>query len=83
MEPLQRVVTTFKEFRGVYEHHKAEALARHLRTVADLVDRASGVRPCSKCGDQSRLLSLQEGVSEMGALREGLWLTELEVDWKR
>jgi hypothetical protein len=74
----QRVYTQFKEFRGVYESRKAEALTTHLRDVANIVSVASHVRPCSTCGDASRLLSLQEWETLAGT-REGGWLTELDT----
>jgi hypothetical protein len=76
---LARVRTPFSEFRGVYESRKASALAQHLRDVANIVGLAAKIEPCRACGDDQRLLSVQEWV-EMSGQRRGQWLTELLVE---
>jgi hypothetical protein len=72
------VQTTFNEWRGVYERHKAEALARHCRDLAEIVDRAATVEI-----DPERNLKLEEWLSDEAEVspRRGRWITELEVSY--
>lgn len=73
---LGLVVSPFKEFQGVYEHHKTQALAEHLRRVADIVSRAQIVRPCPKAPERP-WVGLHEWVENSG-LRAGQWISDIE-----
>lgn len=72
------VVTPFREWRGSYEYQKAQALAKHLRTMADIVANAQSVKKCSQAPERD-WISMQEWVTSYGGLREGQWQSDLEV----
>lgn len=73
------VITRFAEFHGVYEFHKAQAFAKHLRTLANLADRSQSVRKCEKAPERE-WVSLQEWTEGANGIRVGQWQSDIEVD---
>lgn len=68
--------TKFEEFLGTYEFYKAQALAKHLREVANLVSRAEMVKICPQAPTRP-WVALQEW--EEDGIRRGQWVSDLDI----
>ncbi len=77
-EPSHIIRTGFKEFRGVYEKHKSEAFAKHLRTVAEEASISQRVRICALAPERP-WVGLQEWVNNSGT-REGQWVSDIDFE---